>query len=203
MGVALYDNKPFRIDPGTVQGSFEIKTSATETIGGRVVQVYGVKWDDIIISGSFGRGAFRPGVGRDPYQDQLDFLDRMESIMERQAALLSREPPQRFYWPDRGWDFQVYLKEYSTPDGSGSVAAAPEIFAPNWTLTLFVVTDNGQLSQVIQDDFIARLSKGLGWKQTIYNGPIRDFLSNGALFNPPGQTPTPIVPFGSGLVGGI
>lgn len=188
MGDALYDGQPFRLDPSSVQGSFAIQTNSEYTIGGKVVQVYGVQWNDLVVEGSFGAGVFFGGT-RDPWRDQLNFLDRMKAIMNRQSVRLSQEEPQRFVWPDRGWDFQVYLKSYSTPDGPLSVTHQPQIVAPKWTLTFFVVTDNGRLADAIKDDFIERLSKGLGWKQTVYNGPLDDLFAPGK-FTLPGRTPS-------------
>jgi hypothetical protein len=168
MGVASLAGQTFRLDPTSVRWDFKTKVADIPTVGGKVVQVYGTEISDMVLSGTFGTGGWR---------EQEQFLERMKELGDKQVADVGRvrgtEDPHRFLYPPKGWDFLVYLKEFSTPDGGQrSVYHSNEIIAPRWTLTLFVVEDNSGLRKVAQDAYISRLSRGLGWKQTAYNGPL-------------------------------
>jgi hypothetical protein len=67
----------------------------------------------------------------------------------------------------------VWLLDFTEPGGMGTAVNTSEAnFAPKWLLTFFVVDDNGKLKTVAEDAYIARLSAGIGWKRTIYNGPM-------------------------------
>jgi hypothetical protein len=187
MGNCLYDGQPFRLDPESVSVSFSVRSNSIETIGGRVVQIYGVQWNDLIIVGSFGKGAAR-AFGANPFQDQREFLDRMKAIGDRQSELITQSEPQKFIWPEQGWNFRVYLKEYTDTRGNKPIQRSPDEVNPKWQLTFFVVEDNANLTQGIADDFLARLAKGLGWKQTEYNGPLDDVLAPG-FYALPGRNP--------------
>ena len=187
MTMAMYAGAPFRIDPHTVRGSVSIRTNVINTIGGRVVQVYGARWSDLTVEGHFGRGT----DPRNPWADQLRFLDQMTAIGNAQ---FDNAPPQQFLWPEKNWNFQVYLKAYQDPEGSMSITYKPDIVNPKWRLTLFVVVDNGGLLTRAADDFISRFSKGLAWQQSTYNGPLTDPMTSGGLYNLPGATPATPAP---------
>lgn len=175
MGVALFAGKTFRVDPINVQGSFRVKTRTTNTVGGRVIQVYGTAWDNLTVEGTFGVGG---------YPEQSAFLKRMLALFDQQVTDPAASPSS-FVWPDHGWNFKVYLISYDNPDGR-TIERAPEIIAPKWSLTLMVVEDVGGLLQNVKNDFIKRIGTGLGWKQTEYNGPLQDVTG---LFQLPGQVP--------------
>jgi hypothetical protein len=164
MGLAVLGPHRFRLDPSSVSWQFTIKTNAFETIGGRVVQVYGTDIGDMTVTGSFGVGG---------YTEQLAFLESMRGLGENQAITAratTNKPPLHFLYPPRKWDFLVYLKDFSQGGGE-SVQVAPDNVAIPWTLTLFIVEDNSNVKKVAQDAYIARLAAGLGWKLTDYNGP--------------------------------
>ena len=164
MGVALLGEHKFRLDPSSIQWNFTIKTNAFETVGGRVVQVYGTDTGDMQIEGSFGRGG---------YVEQKAFLEEMRKIGLAQAANAKAKTavnPLRFLYPPKGWDFLVYLKEYRQPGGNNSVMVEPHLVDIPWSLRLFIVEDNADLTRIVVDNYIARMSIGLGWKQTTFNG---------------------------------
>lgn len=167
MSFALLQGEPFRIDPDSVQGGFRVKTAAIDTQGGRVVQVLGTSMDSLTVTGSFGRGGF---------PEQRAFLARMTGMAIFQNALGDGQQI-RFQWPDKGWDFSVRLRAYASPNGPMSVHVAADVQNPKWTLSLYVIDDNNTLKTAAAgaDQFIARLSAGIGWRQTIYNGPDQDW----------------------------
>lgn len=167
MGTAMLAGQKFRLNPESVGWGYKSKISDTNTVGGRVVQIFGTAISDLTVTGSFGKGGWK---------DQQAFLERMKALADTQihqaSVRNSTAASQRFIYPDYGWDFQVMLRSFSSPDGQRSVNLSNDIIAPKWTLTLFIVGDRSSLKKVSSDAYLARLSKGLGWKQTEYNGPL-------------------------------
>lgn len=168
MGVARFAGLNFRIDPRSVRWNFETKSNDFASVGGKVIQIYGTKISDMIVEGEFGLGG---------WQQQLDFLQRMKDLASAQARAgkvsNSQIPPARFSYPPRKWDFLVYLKAYDNPRGGKAVRHHNEEVNPAWRLTLFIVEDMSELGvkKVAQDAYVSRLSQGLGWKRSLYNGP--------------------------------
>lgn len=180
MGEAVLNGVPFRIDPTSISWPFTVKTSSSKTIGGKVVQVFGTQLGDLTVSGTFGVGG---------QAEQREFLARMKKLGDNQMDRFPKVSPNpyRFSWPSRGWDFQVYLKRYSEPGGDSSVDERIDNISPRWTIVLFIASDNLNLKKVATDTFIDRLSDGIGWKQTRYNGPA-DFTEVGAALGETGAT---------------
>ncbi len=162
MATAMFAGVPFRINPTAVKGGFRVKSKTTKTIGGKVVQIYGTTWDDLVVEGSFGKGGAA---------EQDAFLARIEGLIDEQV---DGGDPVRFVWPGRNWDLHVFLKSYSSKESENAVVRDPTIVAPTWVLKLFVVEDNGGLVTGAKSTFLEHLSVGLGWKQTEYNGPLGD-----------------------------
>ncbi len=165
MGNAVLNGIPFRIDPTSISWPFTVKTSSTKTVGGKVLQVFGTQLGDMTVAGTFGVGGTK---------EQREFLDRMKKLGDNQ---MDRFPvvspnPYRFLWPSRGWDFQVWLKQFSEPGASASINESNANISPKWTLKLFIASDNLDLKKVATDVFIDRLSDGIGWKRSKYNGPM-------------------------------
>jgi hypothetical protein len=181
---ALLAGQPFRMNPESVRFGFRTKTSTIETIGGRVVQVFGTTFEDLAVNGSFGRGSF---------EEQRAFLARMRALAQHQEQLTAGQEI-RFQWPEKGWDLSVALINYSNPDSATSIHVSRMVY-PKWTLVFHIVNDNGTIATPANgaDLFIKRLATGVGWKQTIYNGPNPDWLSGaaaGAAGNPAPAAPT-------------
>lgn len=164
MGVASIGGRVFRLDPTSVRWTYEVKVADLKTVGGKVVQVYGADIGDLVVTGAFGAGGWR---------EQVRFLGEMQKIGATQVAnalSASSADPVSFIYPTKNWNFLVYLKEFGDPDG-GSVSYSNTNFNPKWTLTLQVADDgDGALRTMAMDSFIARLSDGVGWKRTDYNG---------------------------------
>ncbi len=158
MSRATLGGVPFRLNPQSVQWDWTVKTKADPTIGGKVVQVFGIDPGEISVSGSFGVGG---------WEEQQKFLERMKRLAD--SHLVADARPIRFLWPTFEWDFQVWLKSY-TGDGPAAIQLSNTVVAPGWTLALSIVEDNLSLRQVAADQYIARLSEGLGWQQSEFNG---------------------------------
>lgn len=157
--VATFAGRPFRLEPESIAWDFSVKTSARKTIGGKVIQVYGANIGDMTVTGSFGVGG---------WEEQAEFFERMIEVAESSA---NGGPPVRFTWGDRGWDFAVYLKAHSSPQGK-AIEYGNEIINPQWTLTLFIVEENINLKTMAENFYIDRIAKGLGWTPGPYNGPL-------------------------------
>lgn len=196
MTLATINDIPFRINPTSVSWAYRMKTSVTETIGGRVIQLFGVNLGDLTIQGSFGRGG--------PVE-QEQFFNRMMDIMAAQTprSPTSNPVPVRFVWADRRWDFSVYIKSFTQPGISTSVGVRNDILNPAYQLVFFIQEDNQNILQAVKDaaaaTYINRLTAGMGWKQTSWNGPtgtaeLQDALQGQtllqALFNTTSGTST-------------
>lgn len=164
---ASLNGVPFRLNPDSLSLDFMIKSSTTPTVGGLVVQVFGVEFSDLVVTGSFGAGGWK---------EQVQFLDRMKLLAYNQSVQpVGAAPPEPFLFlfPSRNYKFNVFLKSYTSPQGM-AVVHDNQIINPQWTLTLFIETDltNGQLTKkTAMDAYIARLSNGLGYKINEFNGP--------------------------------
>lgn len=160
MGLASIGGRQLRIDPTTVAWEFTTKATETLTIGGKVVQVFGTRLTDMTVRGRFGSWA-----------EQEDFLAWVKDVGAKQA-LNPPPPPMRFTYPPMRLSFSVYLKSFAQPGAPASVYHSPEIVAPEWELTLFIEDDYTGLAKVATDRYIERISEGLGWAPSKYNGPL-------------------------------
>ena len=176
MGVGSLGGIAFTIDPSSVAYHFDVKSSTTNTVGGKVVQVYGVRVSELMVTGQFGTGGI---------EAQQSFLEGIQGQMTAQVGTYTPKgyvqgSPVRFLYPPRGWDFEVYLLNYSQPGGSSSIVLDNSIINPQWTLTMFIANDNGALASV-QDaalaSYLSGLSSGLGWNGNVNTDPVSTQVS--------------------------
>lgn len=178
----------FRLNPSAVSWRFQINTSVTETVGGRVVQVLGATTSDLVIKGSFGERRGGSHVESRAYAEQ--FLAGMKQIADyqsRQATQHKRmHQPAVFSFPPKNWRFAVYVKDLTDPDGGGAVTHRPGKFSYDYVLTLMVHEDLSDTAQIVGGsngvlaqnrdkavaNYIARISDGIGWKASEYNGHL-------------------------------
>lgn len=175
-----------RLNPDAINWNFQINTSVTETVGGRVVQVLGATLSDLTIQGSFGERRGGTHVESREYAER--FLAKMKEMAEYQARDATRHKsmhePAVFSFPTKGWRFQVYIKDLTDPDGGGSVTHRPGKFSYGYQLTLMIHADisdsahilgksNGVIAtrkdKAIQS-YISRIADGIGWSFSEYNG---------------------------------
>lgn len=189
-------------------------TNVEETIGGRVIQVLGAYLDDLTVQGSMGQNHADPKGGQS-WQMAEEFLAVITAIMEAQAADANKNakmhPPAVFTYPPKNWRFNVYVKSLTDPDGQNSLILTPARVNQRYTLKLFIVqeastslvkagTTNGVFSQKAYDAvsaFMARISDGIGWHFTQYNGTVYGTLQGSP---PPTRAPGPNPP-GAGTKG--
>jgi hypothetical protein len=203
-GLAQLGDVTFRINPQEVSWNFQVFTNPIKTIGGRVVQVTGAALSDINIRGQYGEdhplsvvwyqsnprtntdGDKSPGRS---WRLAEDFTLEIRRLMVQSSppptakGTYQRPTPMRFYYPARGWDFQVFVKSVQDDRGGNAVSHQTGKFSYGYVLTLVPVGDNTlQLAgkdaaklQLMKDKAvstaIARISDGMGWKQTKFNSP--------------------------------
>lgn len=172
----------FRLDPEMIDWRWQVLTNVIETIGGRVIQVIGAYLQDLTVQGSLGQGTGKS------WEHANAFVSAVTKIMEAQSADSNQQarmhPPAVFTYPPKGWRFQVYVKSLTDPDGQNSVVQRVGKINNRYVLSLFIVQDassalvkagttNGVYSQKAGDAiaaFMARISDGIGWHFTQYNG---------------------------------
>jgi hypothetical protein len=188
----------FRIDPEALSWSFQINTSVTNTVGGRVVQVNGATLSDITITGLYGEDRSKAdGTAEYPgrsWRLAKAFARKIREMMIYQAsdATVHAKMHQAavFSYPPEDWKFRVYIKQLSDPDG-GVITMSTGKFSHGYVLTLFVVqegttalvkagSDSGGVVSKAKakaiNAYIGRISDGIGWKPSIYNGPMGGYL---------------------------
>jgi hypothetical protein len=192
-GLCTLGDLTFRIAPSQIAWEYHLDTNVTNTIGGRVVQVYGATLGDMTLQGLFGQkrqpaGSSTIELGANPMFQAKAFAAEIQKMVDKQGqrptkAQLTREDkspmhkPFRFSYTGDGvhqWDFEVYIKALNdVNDPQFTISHSPGKFAYGYNLSLFIVEDlTGSLAQIATDAFIERLTKGIGWQRTVYNGPM-------------------------------
>lgn len=193
MSVARLGDYSFRIAPSQVLFTYDVDTAVIPTVGGRVVQAYGATLGDITVQGLFGQE--RKKGGRESWQLAEEFQLAVGRMVQAQSKaptplqLQGRDAtpmhqPVRFIYNDdtpqrraanlpvHNWDMMVYIKALKdVKSGSSVMSHETGKFSYGYTLTLFFVEDNtGTLKTTVIDTFIQRLSEGVGWQRTSFNG---------------------------------
>jgi hypothetical protein len=201
----------FRVNPDNIYWNWTINTNVIETIGGRVIQVIGAYLDNLIVTGSLGQDHSTPqGVS---WRQAEAFLKIITQIMEYQSRDSRQQdkmhPPAIFTFPSKGWRFQCYVLGLDDADSPGtSIVMTPGKFNQRYELALFIVDDasetlvkagesNGVINQkqaaAIQA-YMARISNGIGWQFTQYNGPVSSAPPTAKATRAPSGAVTPVAP---------
>lgn len=156
------------VEPSEIRWNFKLKVNDIKTLGGKVVQVNGVHMSDITLSGKY--HPIRAKGDQEAWEQQVRFREWVNSITEgTEAAKKGRAVPVRFIYRPRGWDFAVFIKEFS------GLVIDESVIAQDYTLTLFPADSSSrEVVKGIRDLYLKRLLDGVGWKQTAYNGPTQD-----------------------------
>lgn len=179
----------FRIDPDAVDWNFTVNTTVIDTVAGRVVQVLGATLSDMTIRGHYGQDV-RKGTDGESWKLAEAFANKIREIQGYQSRDATdhrrMHQPAVFNYSPRGWRFGVYVKELADTTMGGSVGHRTGKFSYEYQLTLFIVdprsddltpagTVHGDLNRAKQkaiNDYIARISDGIGWRFTTYNGQV-------------------------------
>jgi len=190
---------PFKIDPQSVSWSYQPKVREDDTLGGKVVQVYGSVLTNLTLSGWFGEsGALDDGVVYDTnWKAQQAFLDQVDAWTQSQIGSLSPSGgvgvqngnPIRLVWSNADdlkyddaandnaltFDLMVYITKYSTPGSTKSIRLSPDLFSPTWSLSLFIYQDNSPLNIISSGnmvDQINRVAAMFGWFPNQFTGVV-------------------------------
>lgn len=192
MAFAQLGDLRFRIDPNSIAWDYQIDANRIETLGGQVVQILGATLGDITISGDFGQDRTRR---QESWQLALAFHKKIQQMMDAQTLPAKRvtvgksavtssrtsdaavvHEPVTFAYMDgvHNWQFKVLIKSIVDSDGSGAaVTHSTGKYSYGYQLTLFIVEANTDIiKKIATDAYIARISNGLGWKQSKFNGPL-------------------------------
>jgi len=201
----------WRVDPNSVDWTFQMDTAVINTIGGQVVQILGATLSDLVVQGDFGQQRpVKSGPGTESWKLAAAFHQKIKSYMDRQtlpaktatqstsaaskkqvkktgiltdAGVVHTPLPLTYHDGLHNWSFKVLIKQLDDGDGSGSLNITNGKFAYKYKLTLFIVeSDSTLIRKVASDYFLSRISDGLGWKQTTFNGPkeaqdAQDFIT--------------------------
>jgi hypothetical protein len=187
----------FRINPSSIDWGFDIHTSVIHTVGGRVVEITGATLRDVTVTGYLGEnrkaGAVESGdhLGAS-WRLHEAFISRCRAIMSHQSRDSTTpgrmHEPAVFNYPPHGWRWSVYLTDVSDIDGQASIEHRSGKFSHGYQLKLFIVQvgsdtlvkagtsknaiDTAQEKAI--SSYIKRISEGIGWRQTEYNGGLSD-----------------------------
>ena len=158
----------FAVDPLGVKWNFRMRVNEHETVGGRVIQVSGTDLGDMTVRATMGNGFSADQQG---WEALARFRTDVEDLAE--ASARDRNPTYRFTVPVMNWAFDVQIKSFSP------VVYSNESDSPEFTMILFIVQDvTGRVVRGVQDRYIERLTKGIGWARSEYNGPTEDEIND-------------------------
>lgn len=189
----------FRLNPTEIRWGYEIHSNVEETVAGRAIQITGYTLTDVTVIGYLGenRRAGGPPDGNDDHAGASwrlheAFVAKCRAIMAYQSRDSTESgkmhAPATFNLPTENIRWKVYLKDVRDPDGSSSIEHRTGKFSHAYALTLFIVQQgsdslvkagaSGTVVDAAQADaissFIKRISEGIGWKQSTYNGGLID-----------------------------
>lgn len=140
----------FRTNPNEVTWDYELITKVEQTYGGRVVQILGVKMDNLVVKVDCGQGGW-------PYAMQVVQYMRDMMVTQRNGK------PGTFTYTTRNWRLNVFAK--SVPFFDTVTETVREL-----ELTFNVQEDVAQtnISQSIADALL-KLQTGIGWTVSGFN----------------------------------
>lgn len=190
----------FRIDPESIDFNIRVHTNVEQTVGGTVVQFLGTSISDVTVQGSIGEDHHRgrdvdgehKGVSWKLAEEFFQAIQTIQQVSAKGASTPgsavhnSYIQPVTFVYSPKSIRFQCYIKSIMDPNGDGQAGVVHKVGRANYryVLTLFPVqegstslvkagTSNGVLDKAraaALDAYIGRISRGIGWKFTAYNG---------------------------------
>lgn len=185
MGTCQLGSLQWRIAPSDISWTYQIDATRIPTLGGQVVQIVGTTFGDVVVTGFFGQPRAKSGPPVQSWQLAEAFQTRIKAMIDAQTLQAPKvtlgpnnpqvihEPLQFHYHDDlHDWQFQVLIKGLADT-GGGQLSHATGKFSYGYQLTLFVVkAQSDEIKNIAIDAFISRLTAGIGWKQSRYNGPM-------------------------------
>lgn len=140
----------FRTNPNEITWDYELITKVEQTYGGRVIQILGVKMDNLVVKVDCGQGGW-------PYAMQVVQFMRDLMVTQRDGK------PATFTYTTRNWNLKVFAKSIPFSDSMTETIRELE-------LTFNVQEDvaGTNISKSISD-FLTRLQAGMGWAVSGFN----------------------------------
>jgi len=143
----------FRTNPNQIRWSYRLKTSVTNTYGGRVIQLLSASIDDLVVTADAGGGGW-------DYMHQVALQFRDLLVYQKNTG-----QPGVFEYPNRGWKMSVYALNFPFKDANVAVRR-------EFTMNFKVQEDiSGVVTTQSLQQEIARLKEGIGWSHNEYNSP--------------------------------
>lgn len=159
MGQATLGPVEFRLDPNEISWGFSVRTSVTNTVGGRVIQVLGTKVSSMKVVGSTGIGG---------YTEHRALVKKLVAVAESHVD--GGGTPVKFRYPPRDLEFDVFIRAINGGNGAATSSITPGKVNHEFTLDLFLASNNSELNRIATDLFIARFAEGIGWTPNEFNG---------------------------------
>jgi hypothetical protein len=170
---------PLPLDPERVGWRATTKQSVTETVGGKVVQVFGTSISEVNIQGSYGTQGF---TGEQAFLAQVKawVAAQVGDLVAVQGQGIWNGSPLQFVFPFHNWILPVYIVKFwnPNPESYSSVYADPGVVNYHWALTLYVASNNASVTaadstldaSLIQ--YMSRLAQYFGWFPNQAAGPV-------------------------------
>lgn len=176
-----------RLPPTSVEWTYNMATSTTPTYAGEVVQILGINFDKLVITGQFGKEGPHgkdSNLDRRPIDEFRDYqggtgvyrvgLSQMMEYFQRYFAIASQgrdaviEGNYNQQWITLNYDGAIDVDiDVGKPEGPWQVhpisfpsfRRSNELFAPEWRVECEVVEPPGSIKYAQMQEEIARMSK--------------------------------------------
>lgn len=143
----------FRVNPKSVDWTYSLNTSTQETAGGRVIQILSVNFNELVVQAESGNGG--------------EAYLRSTATFFRELIVWQKEHRRTvlFQMPSKKISLRVFAESMDVKDRVGNILRP-------FTMTFKIQEDvRGVLKQKTISSELARLERGIGFKDTVYNNP--------------------------------
>jgi hypothetical protein len=181
------DSLTFRTNPNEITWDYELITHIEETYGGRVVQILGVKMDNLVIKVDCGQGGW-------PYAMRV--IGFMRDLMVNQR---NGNSPATLTYTTRNWNMKVFALNVPFMDSVTETVRELEL---NFNIQEDIAGTN--ISQSISDALMA-LQNSIGWTPNVFNNSAPSLLNTVSDPNANNgvSTVTPTATPASALISGV
>ena len=182
---ASLDGVLLPLDPDQVGWRATNKVRSQNTVGGKVVQVYGTSISEVNIIGSYGVGGFESAQAFLAQVGQW-VTNQVGTLTAKQGQGIWNGSPLHFLFPFHNWDMQVYIMKFFNPEAAQSIMIDPRVVNYHWALTLYVASNNSQPTQADPStdasmiQFVNQLAQDFGWYPNQAQGDVVTNLGSGA-----------------------
>lgn len=151
----------FDIDPSEASWTYTLNTSATDTYGGRVVQILSCRIDGMSVGGYI----TQRGSKDSQFKNMEEFERKIKAIMLYHEE---SKKPVKFRFPALDWDGDVFLTGYS------DVSYDPATAAVHYTLAMTVDSGFDSIRESASSQGLDVIPDGVNWVRNEFNTPSAD-----------------------------